>query len=244
MIIVGVIPARLASTRFPGKALANVNGKAMILHVWERVTSFARFERIIVATDDDVIANLIKAHGGEVYFSSEPFRNGSERCAAAVRDIECEIVIDVQGDEVTITSEQLERVVQVLESDKTLMAATAAFPVLQTGDLGDHNLVKVAIDSSGNAIDFSRQPISSNGKKITNYGHAGIYVYRKEFLLIYAQIPQTPRELAESLEQLRILEHGYKIGVAIINKPLLSVNTPEDLVLANKVLSEERGVIE
>ena len=86
MKIVGVIPARLASTRFPGKALANVNGKAMILHVWERVTSFARFGRIIVATDDDVIAELIKSHGGEVYFSSEPFRNGSERCAAAVRD--------------------------------------------------------------------------------------------------------------------------------------------------------------
>ncbi|MGB5107255.1 MAG: 3-deoxy-manno-octulosonate cytidylyltransferase [Candidatus Zixiibacteriota bacterium] len=242
MKIVGVIPSRLASKRFPGKALANVNGKAMILHVWERVMSFSRFERVIVATDDNSIGNLIKSHGGEVFLSSQPFRNGSERCAAAVREITCDIVIDIQGDEVTITPEQLERSVQMIESDPALMVATAAFPVLQSEDLGDPNLVKVAIDSHGHAIDFSRQPISITGKKITNYGHAGIYVYRKEFLLKYADLPQTPRELAESLEQLRILEHGHKIGVAIINKPLLSVNTPEDLVLANKVLSEERGV--
>lgn len=216
----------------------------MILHVWERVRSFERFDRVIVATDDDSIANLIKSHGGEVFLSTEPFRNGSERCAAAIKDYNCDIVIDIQGDEVTITPEQLERVISVIEADPNLVVATAAFPVLQGGDLSDPNLVKVAIDPNRHAIDFSRRPITIKGQKITNYGHAGIYVYRKEFLLKYTDLPQTPRELAESLEQLRIFEHGHKIGVAIINKPLLSVNTPEDLLLANKVLSEERGVIE
>ncbi len=242
--MIGVIPARLASSRFPGKALAPVNGRPMILHVWERVRAYKRFERLIVATDDESIRKLIVQAGGEVVLSSEPFRNGSERCAATIADIDCDICIDIQGDEITITPEQLERAVTVLENDQSLQIATAGFPILQNEDLNDRNLVKVAVDPSGYAIDFSRRPITISGKRINNYGHAGIYVYRKDFLINYARLPQTPREIAESLEQLRIIEHGHKIGVAIINKPLLSVNTPEDLVLANKLLSEERGVIE
>lgn len=216
----------------------------MILHVWERVRAYKRFERLIVATDDESIRKLIVQAGGEVVLSSEPFRNGSERCAATIADIDCDICIDIQGDEITITPEQLERAVTVLENDHSLQIATAGFPILQNEDLNDRNLVKVAVDPSGYAIDFSRRPITISGKRINNYGHAGIYVYRKDFLINYARLPQTPREIAESLEQLRIIEHGHKIGVAIINKPLLSVNTPEDLVLANKLLSEERGVIE
>lgn len=244
MKIVGVIPARLASSRFPGKALALVNGRAMILHVWERVRSYRRFQQLIVATDDESIRRLIASHGGEVFVSTLPFNNGSERCAAAVADIDCDICIDIQGDEITITPEQLERTVKVLENDRSLQIATAGFPLLQNDDLGDRNLVKMAVDASGYAIDFSRRPITRAGERIVNYGHAGIYVYRKDFLLKYPELPRTPREIDESLEQLRILEHGYKIGVAIINKPLLSVNTPEDLVIANKVLSEEGGVIE
>lgn len=243
MKIVGVIPARLASSRFPGKALAPINGRPMILHVWERVRKYHRLGRLIVATDDDTIRELIAQSGGEVVLSSAPFRNGSERCAATVADIDCDICIDIQGDEITITPEQLERTVKVLENDASLKVATAGFPILQSEDLNDRNLVKVAIDPSGYAIDFSRQPITISGQRINNYGHAGIYVYRKDFLISYAHLPQTPREIAESLEQLRILEYGHKIGVAIINKPLLSVNTPEDLVLANKLLSEERGEI-
>lgn len=244
MKIVGIIPARLASSRFPGKALALINDRPMILHVWERVRKYKRFARLIVATDDETIRQLIVSNGGEVVLSSDPFHNGSERCAAAVAGIDCEICIDIQGDEITVTPEQLDRTVKVLENDHALQVATAGFPLLQDEDLANPNLVKVAVDAHGNAIDFSRRPITVSGKRINNYGHAGIYVYRKDFLINYARLPQTPREIAESLEQLRILEHGHKIGVAIINKPLLSVNTPEDLILANKVLSEERGVID
>ncbi len=224
--------------------MALINGRPMILHVWERVRTYKRFERLIVATDDETIRQLIISKGGEVVLSREPFRNGSERCSATVANIDCDICIDIQGDEITITPEQLERTVKVLENEKTLQVATAGFPILQSEDLDDRNLVKVAVDAHGNAIDFSRQPITISGQRINNYGHAGIYVYRRDFLINYARLPQTPREIAESLEQLRILEHGHKIGVAIINKPLLSVNTPEDLVLANKLLSEERGEIE
>jgi len=215
----------------------------MILHVWERVRAFSRFERLIVATDDESISQLIIQNGGEVVLSIEPFKNGSERCSSAVADIDCDVCIDIQGDEISIRPEQLERTVQVLENNPDLQVATAAFPVLQSEDLSDPNLVKVAVDALGHAIEFSRKPITAAGQKITNYGHAGIYVYRKDFLTDYARLPQTSREIAESLEQLRILEHGHKIGVAIINKPLLSVNTPEDLALANRLFSQEGGVI-
>lgn len=215
----------------------------MVLHVWERVSAYSRLERLIVATDDESISQLIVHNGGEVVLSSEPFKNGSERCASAITEIDCDVCIDIQGDEISIRPEQLERTVQVLENNPDLKVATAAFPIPQAEHLGDPNLVKVAVDVSGCAIDFSRKPITIAGQNITNYGHAGIYVYRKDFLIEYARLPQTSREIAESLEQLRILEHGHKIGVAIINKPLLSVNTPEDLALANRVFSQEGGVI-
>lgn len=215
----------------------------MVLHVWERVSEYNRLARLIVATDDASISQIIAQNGGEVVFSDAPFRNGSERCAAAVADIDCDICIDIQGDEISVTPEQLEKTVRVLEINQKIRIATAAFPVQQSEDLDNANLVKVAVDASGYAIDFSRRPIMITGQKINNYGHAGIYVYRKDFLIEYARLPQTSREIAESLEQLRIIEHGHKIGVAIINKPLLSVNTPEDLALANRVFSQEGGSI-
>lgn len=215
----------------------------MVLHVWERVSQYNRLARLIVATDDASISQIIAQNSGEVVFSDAPFKNGSERCAAAVADIDCDICIDIQGDEISVTPEQLEKTVRVLENNQKIRIATAAFPVLQSEYLDNPNLVKVAVDASGYAIDFSRRPITITGQKINNYGHAGIYVYRKDFLIEYARLPQTSREIAESLEQLRIIEHGHKIGVAIINKPLLSVNTPEDLAVANRVFSQEGGSI-
>lgn len=233
---------RLASTRFPGKALAKVNGKPMVLHVWERAKLCRRFDRLIVATDEQAIRELIESVGGEVFFSTEPFRNGSERCAAAVAQIDCDICTDIQGDEVTVLPEQIEATLDLLEEHSSIQVSTAAFPILQDQSLDDPNLVKVAIDENSHAIDFSRRPIRLTGRQLINYGHAGIYSYRKEFLLEYARLAPGTREQSESLEQLRILEHGHKIGVAIINKPLISVNTPGDLALANKWLSEERGV--
>jgi 3-deoxy-manno-octulosonate cytidylyltransferase (CMP-KDO synthetase) len=241
--IVGVIPVRLASKRFPGKALAKIDGKEMILHVWNRAKSYRRFDKLVVATDDQTIKNLIESKGGGVFYSTLPFANGSERCAACVATIDCDICIDIQGDEVFVTAEQLDHTVDILTHDSNLPVATVAFPITNEVELSDPNLVKVAVDEYGDAIDFSRKPIILEESQITNYGHAGIYAYRREFLLKYAQLAQTPREISESLEQLRILEHGYKIGVAIINKPLISINTPEDLVAANKMLSEERGVM-
>jgi 3-deoxy-manno-octulosonate cytidylyltransferase (CMP-KDO synthetase) len=196
-----------------------------------------------VATDDLKIRALIETAGGEVFYSDAPFRNGSERCAAAVAQIDCDIVVNIQGDEVMIEPEHIDAAVRFLEARPELQMSTIAFPIAGPAvDRADKNLVKVAVDANGCAIDFSRQPINTIGAANRDYGHAGIYVYRKDFLLRYAQLPPTPRETAESLEQLRVLESGYSIGVTIIDKPLLSVNSPEDLEIANNLLRDEGGI--
>lgn len=244
MRIVGVIPARFGSKRLPGKALMKVAGTEMVLYVFRRARRYQRFDRLLVATDDHQIRRLIQADGGHVFYSKEPFRNGSERCAAAIANIDCDSIVNVQGDEVMIEPEHIDAAVRLLEADPTLPMATVAFPL--TGGLIDHkdrNLVKVTVDVAGRARDFSRQPINLKGEEIRSYGHAGIYVYRREFLLKYAHLPPTPREQAESLEQLRVLESGFPIGVAIIDEILLSVNSPEDLKIANQLLRDEGGTV-
>ncbi len=242
MKIVGVIPARLGSKRLPGKALARIAGVEMVLYVYRRARKYARFDRLIVATDDLRIRELIEAEKGETYFSDAPFRNGSERCAAAVAEIDCDIVVNIQGDEVMIEPEHIDAAVRLLETRPELPMSTVAFQI--TGpdfDREDKNLVKVSVDERGCAIDFSRQPINTISAANSGYGHAGVYVYRKDFLLRYAQLPPTPRETAESLEQLRVLESDFSIGVVIIDKSLLSVNSPEDLAIANNLLRDEGG---
>lgn len=240
--ICGVIPVRSGSSRFPEKGLAILNGKEIVLHVFERARTYLRFARLIVATDDRRIKDLIESHGGEVFFSPDPYRNGSERAAAAIANSDCDICVDIQGDEVFITSEIIDRTVAVLENNTSLPVATAAFPIIGESEVLDRNLVKVTVDESGRAIIFSRKPITNNGDVVLkNFGHAGIYAYRREFLLKYTTLPQTPGEIAESLEQLRILESGYQMGVAFLDRPLISINTPDDLILASKALSAERG---
>lgn len=238
MIICGVIPVRLDSSRFPGKALAKLAGKEIILHVWERARRYPRFERLIVATDSEHIAKLIERQGGEVWFSTKAFRNGSERVAAAVEDIRCDVCVNIQGDEVMIDSPTIEATVVLLEKDKSLQVATAAYRLDSTCDPHNRNLVKVTVDDGGGAKAFSRTVINeSGGEGCVNFGHIGIYAYRRDFLLRYPELTQTSGEIEHSLEQLRILESGIPIGVKVVDKPLLSINTPEDLKTAERILA-------
>ncbi|MCK4857827.1 MAG: hypothetical protein KAT58_07670, partial [candidate division Zixibacteria bacterium] len=185
------------------------------------------------------IADLIEKHQGEVFFSDQPFRNGSERVAAAIADIECDICINIQGDEVFITPEVLDRAVQVLERRPELQIATAVFPIDNGTDLADRNLVKVKVDNSGTVTAFSRDPINAGDRE--NHGHVGIYAYRKPFLLKFARLQPTAGEIEQSLEQLRIIEHGFSIGAAILPQPLMAINSPADLVQAEKLLAGEKG---
>jgi 3-deoxy-manno-octulosonate cytidylyltransferase (CMP-KDO synthetase) len=241
--IAGVIPVRLGSTRFPGKGLAKLAGKELVLHTFDGARQYGRFERLIVATDDRQIEQLIRDYGGEVFYSKQPFRNGSERCAAAIADVNCDICVNIQGDEVFVTAAVIAETVRVLELNDTLTVSTAVFPITDPHDLEDRNLVKVALAENDVAIKFSRQPISSkSGAATANFGHVGIYAYRKDFLMMYTALAPTSGEIAESLEQLRILESGFAIGAARLERPLISINTPEDLLEASKILSQEGGV--
>ncbi len=240
MKICGVIPIRLDSTRFPGKGLALLHGKEIILHVYDRAREYQRFSRLIVATDDLTIKRLIEERGGQVFFSDRSFRNGSERVAAAVADCDCDICINIQGDEVFVTPEMLEQAVQILETRPDVQVATLAFPIADRRLLADRNLVKVRLDGDGMAGGFSRLPYTDIAPE-ENYGHIGIYAFRKPFLTTYASWEPTEDELSESLEQLRILGHEYKIGVAISARPALAINTASDLAAAEKLLQQEGG---
>jgi 3-deoxy-manno-octulosonate cytidylyltransferase (CMP-KDO synthetase) len=241
--ICGVIPVRLGSSRFPGKGLAKLEGKELILHTLDGARQYSNFERLIVATDNHTIEELVTAHGGEVFYSEKPFRNGSERCAAAIANIDCDICVNVQGDEVFVNGVIIDRTVRVLEENLELPVATAVFSIADPNEIADHNLVKVALDENDRAIRFSRQPITGDsGATLVNYGHVGIYAYRKDFLAMYAVLSPTAGEITESLEQLRILESGFPIGAARLDTSVVSINTPEDLLAASKILSQERGV--
>lgn len=234
---------RLGSSRFPGKGLAKLKGKELILHTLDGALQYSDFQRLIVATDDRTIEELVTARGGEVFYSEKPFRNGSERCAAAVANIDCDICVNIQGDEVFINGVVIGRTVRILEWNSELPVATAVFSIADPNELIDRNLVKVTLDENDRAIRFSRQPITTeSGAAVVNYGHVGIYAYKKDFLTMYAVLSPTAGEIAESLEQLRILESGFPIGAARVDTPIMSINTPEDLVAASKILSQERGV--
>lgn len=234
---------RLGSSRFPGKGLAKLDAKELILHTLDGARQYSDFQRLIVATDDRTIEKLVIASGGEVFYSEKPFRNGSERCAAAIANIDCDICVNIQGDEVFINSVIIGRTVRILEWNSELPVATAVFSLADPNELADHNLVKVTLDENDRAIRFSRQPITTDsGTALVNYGHVGIYVYRKDFLMMYARLSPTAGEIADSLEQLRILESGFPIGAARLDAPVMSINAPEDLLAASKILSQERGV--
>jgi 3-deoxy-manno-octulosonate cytidylyltransferase (CMP-KDO synthetase) len=240
---IGVIPIRAGSSRFPGKGLAMINGKPMVLHVFQRAKQFAGFERLVVATDDLRIKELIEPEGGEVFFSTREYRNGSERVADAVSRIDCEFCVDIQGDEIFVTPGMIESTLEVLKHDPEVVASTAVFPISNEADLRDRNLVKAVLDKKSHAIGFSRNPIPDPGNSVrNNWGHAGIYAYRKSFLMKYVALPPTKGEVEESLEQLRIVESGYKIGAVCLDRPVISINTPDDLIVASKVLKEEGGL--
>jgi len=239
MKIVCVIPARMESKRFPGKPLAKLGGKEIILRVLERAREFDGFARLLVATDSKEIKAIVEGAGGDVYFSDKPFRNGSERVAAAIEDSDCEIALNIQGDEVMVDAELIGTIIELLKSDATLVASTAAFPLGAADDERDENLVKVLFDNdSRRALKFSRKPIE-NSNKPSAYGHIGIYAYRKDFLLKYRELEQSEGELEESLEQLRILEAGYPIGVAVVPTSRIAINTAADLARAEELISKQ-----
>jgi 3-deoxy-manno-octulosonate cytidylyltransferase (CMP-KDO synthetase) len=226
--VVAVIPARFASTRLPGKPLLAETGKTLIQHVYEQVRKCPGLDRIVVATDDDRILQTVKAFGGEAVLTSPRHPTGTDRIAEAVRGIDCAKVVNVQGDEPEIEPEIITALIDLLDQDAGM--ATLAVPFDNDADATLSHRVKVVIDRHHNALYFSRSRIPySNGTVTPALLHLGIYGYTKAFLQRYVTLDPTPLELAEKLEQLRALEHGYKIKVGIVKvKSRGGIDTPED----------------
>lgn len=232
--VVCMIPARYGSRRFEGKALADLHGKPMIQRVYERVIEADNIDLVAVVTDDKRIYDTVKGFGGNVMMSSRGHNTGTDRIAEVVDFLNLEdrdIVVNVQGDQPRISPMHIEQVVLMLLKDELQVMSTLAFRIDSIDDIPDSNVVKVVFGDDGTAIYFSRCPIPyrQSGIAVPYYKHLGIYAYRVEFLKTYAALPQGALELAESLEQLRAIENGYRIAIAVTDIDSPSVDTPSDL---------------
>ncbi|MBN1469567.1 MAG: 3-deoxy-manno-octulosonate cytidylyltransferase [Fusobacteriaceae bacterium] len=231
MKFLGVIPARYSSTRFPGKPLELINGKSMIEWVYKR-TIKSDLDKVIVATDDERIYNEVISFGGESILTSKEHETGTDRIAeVSAKYPEYEVIINIQGDEPLIEKNMINSLINPFIEDVDLKMATLKFKLDNIEDINNSNIVKVITDNNNYAIYFSRSPIPyPRHMNIENYyKHIGIYAYEREFLLGYSKLKQTPLEISESLEQLRVLENGYKIKVIETKNKIIGVDTKEDL---------------
>ncbi len=234
MKIACIIPARYASTRLPGKPLRMIHGKTLIRRVYERAALAKVPEMVLVATDYPEIAAEVSSFGGTAVMTSVDCPTGTDRLAEVVSQYpEYDIIVNVQGDEPLIDPDVIDRLARLLAEKEELVMATVATP-LSEKEYDDPSAVKVVVNQKGEALYFSRSliPYPRHDFVTPPLKHVGIYAYRREFLLLYAKMAQTPLEVAESLEQLRALENGYKIGVIIEETADIGIDTPEDLAKA------------
>ena len=235
MKVLCIIPARYASTRLPGKPLRDIAGKPMIVRVYERAIRAQRVHEVVVATDDERIRAAVEEHGGNAVMTRADHATGTDRLAeVAAQRPDCDLIINVQGDEPLIDPAVIDALVAPFEHDDALMMATAKTEITDAAEMENPNNVKVVVDRTGNALYFSRAriPYARNaGAKV--YKHIGIYAYRRDFLLAYAKMAQTVLECSESLEQLRALENGYRIRVVETDAVFIGVDTEEDLAAVN-----------
>jgi len=230
--ILGVIPARYSSSRFPGKALVSIAGKTMLQHVWERTSQTRYLTDVVIATDDDRIRAAAEAFRARVVMTRGDHLSGTDRVAEAASASQAHIVVNVQGDEPMIDPAAIDAAILGLLDDDLgeVSMGTLKKRIERPSDIPDPNVVKVVTDAKGNALYFSRSPIpyARDGEQPTYFKHIGLYVYRRDFLLSYPDLPVGPLERAERLEQLRALENGFKIRVVETEYESLGVDTPED----------------
>lgn len=242
MNILCVIPARYASTRLPGKPLLDIAGQPMIQRVYERAKQAKRPSTVMVATDHQAVYRAVEAFGGTAMLTSPEHPTGTDRLAeVAVSFPAADIIINVQGDEPLIEPQVIDDLAAAFDDDQALAMATLMTP-LSEAEQHNPNVVKVITDLKGYALYFSRSLIPYPRVRLDDapvYKHLGLYAYRRDFLLKYARLAPTPLESAESLEQLRALEHGYRIKVIKTDFQSVGVDTPEDLALVNKLLRDK-----
>jgi 3-deoxy-manno-octulosonate cytidylyltransferase (CMP-KDO synthetase) len=228
-MVIGVIPARLDSTRFHRKILFPIRNKPMVMHVYERALNAKKIDRLIIAVDSLETVNALKDYNVEVLMTSSKHQSGTDRVAEVVVKIDAEIIINIQGDEPMLEPKMIDDLISVFD-DKTVKIATLASRVITEDDLKNFNLVKVVLDNNQNADGFYRD-ITDNSKKY--YNHIGIYGYRKQTLEMFTKLEQTKNEKLLHLEQLRALDNGIPIRVVKCNFPYRGIDTREDLEQLN-----------
>lgn len=244
--ILGVLPARWGSTRFPGKPLHQIAGKPLIQHVWERCKECTRLDEIIVATDDERIRDVVIAFGGKVAMTSPNHPTGTDRIAEAAQAVpQATHIINIQGDEPLIDPTLIDELAATMAAHPSLDMATAANP-LDPADVAvqDPNVVKVAIALDGRALYFSRSPLPYFRNSVSGLSvlrHKGIYAYKRKFLETFVNWPPSPLEIAESLEQLRALENGASIKVLITADTSPGVDTPDQAREIERILLQSNG---
>ncbi len=233
MKVIGVIPARYKSSRLPGKPLADINGKPMVQWVYESAAMSSRLDEVIVATDDGRVIEEVEKFGGRASMTSPDHSTGTDRVAEVAGSIKCDIVVNIQGDEPFVNPGMIDEIVDPLVRDEGIPMCTSMHEITDRDDLQNPNVVKVVVDEAGFALYFSRSliPYPRYREDFHAYEHIGIYAYRKDFLMRFSSTGATVLEKTEALEQLRALEHGYRIKMVLTGTEYipLSVDTEEDL---------------
>jgi 3-deoxy-manno-octulosonate cytidylyltransferase (CMP-KDO synthetase) len=243
MEVIGVIPARYGSTRFEGKVLADILGKPMIHHVYERAKKARVLDDLIIATDNEKIIKAVKKFKGKAVFTSPDQPTGTDRLTEVVNPIDVKVVVNIQGDEPLVSPETIDHLASAVLDVKGVQMATVITKITDKKDLDDPNAVKVITDRNGFAIYFSRSriPYNISEEKCVYYKHIGLYAYTKDFLFTYKNLPKSRLEQVERLEQLRVLEHGYKIKTVETNHDTIGVDVPEDLEKVKQFLLKEKA---
>lgn len=241
--VIGIIPARYQSKRFPGKPLALLGGIPLIVRVLETAQKAKLISEAYVATDDDRIASTVEKYGGQVLITSSNPPTGSDRVAEAASGLESgEFIINIQGDEPFLSGDIIDKVISALD-DPEIVMSTACSPIKSQSEADDPNVVKVVMDKIGNALFFSRSriPYDRSGEAGISrlYRHIGIYGFKRDFLMTFSSLKRTPLERSEGLEQLRALEHGYDIRAVVVDGEFPGIDSEEDLFKAEELLGRK-----
>lgn len=245
-----VIPARYASTRFPGKLLKTIGDKTLIQHTYENAKRCKAIDEIIVATDEMDILHHVESFGGQAVMTASTCLNGTERASEVYnsyylpRNLSVDVIINLQGDEPCVEPEIIEAIINLLKRDPKAVMSTAVAPIASQEEALNPSVVKCVMGSKGDALYFSRGliPASKSNKynpEITYYKHIGIYAFRPDFLLKYVALANTPLQMFEDLEQLKVIEHGYQIKVAVVEHGCIGVDTPEDIKIVEPLLRSQ-----
>jgi 3-deoxy-manno-octulosonate cytidylyltransferase (CMP-KDO synthetase) len=235
---IALIPARYAATRFPGKLMQLLGDKTVIRHTYDNTVATGLFDEVLVVTDSDIIYNEIVSHGGMARMSVKEHESGSDRIAEAAKDMEVEIIVNVQGDEPFVKKEPLEKLLQQFD-DPSVQVASLMQAITDRNDMMDPNFVKVVVDKKMNSLFFSRSVIPYPRDKnvpAVYYEHIGIYAFRKQALLSFIQWPVSALEATEKIECLRYLENGIPLRMVVVDYMGVEIDTPEDLEKASRLL--------